>query len=352
MTPHDPSDVFALVLRRLQSDVAERHGLADVRLHVLERQERPFSQLVRLAVSPSDDDRTICRLYVKVFRPKSLPGGSQGLLNRIAKDFETTQRVHASLAAYPDLDTVPPVACYPDLHAIVTEQVDGPTLMEYLGQQAAWFPSSAALSTLCDTMERIGRWLQVFQATGQTGGYVTIDDLSAYVAHRLNRLRGCGAVSRLDLENILGHVAFLGSEIPPHDLSKVAVHCDFALGNILVAGPRIVVLDFAMAKLGTRLHDLTRLCVQMDLLTLKPQFRTQVIGRLERAFLAGFDQGVTPGDPLFRLLSLLHRINHLTSMVVSRTSGPQAIYNGLIKRRHRRWIATELATGRRALESV
>ena len=98
-----------------------------------------------------------------------------------------------------------------------------------------------------------------------------------------------GGFSSDDRLAVLNHIQALGAQIAPQDLKEVAVHSDLALGNILVSDGRIVVLDFAMSKLGTRLHDLTRLYVQLDLLAVKPRFSSRVVRRLQQALLNGFD---------------------------------------------------------------
>ena len=138
----------------------------------VDRQERPFSHLLRLRVRDGETERTLSHLFVKVFKPKTIPGGPNALRDRVANDFETTRRVHAAMAPYADVGTVPPVACYPDLLAIITEQVDGPTLLEFLQKHAAWPRGGKSMGSLCETMERVGRWIRVFQATSPEGGRV------------------------------------------------------------------------------------------------------------------------------------------------------------------------------------
>ncbi len=190
----------------------------------------------------------------------------------------------------------------------------------------------------------------MYQTLESPGRQVEIGELRRYVDHRLETLRRHGGISANERTDVLSTIDALGGSILPPELVEVPIHADLALGNVLVSGSRIVVLDFAMAKFGTRLHDLTRLFVQMDLLTVKPHLRRDVIARLQRALLAGFDPELRASDALFRLLSLLHRTNHLTTLVVNRASGAEAVYNGLIRRRHRRWISGELAASRTSLE--
>jgi hypothetical protein len=109
-----------------------------------------------------------------------------------------------------------------------------------------------------------------------------------------------------------------------------------------VSGDRIVVLDFAMTSRGTRLHDLTRLYLQTDLLGAKPQFRRQVLDSALLALLDGYEPGLTTADPLFRLLSLLHRVNHLGTLTLNRARFPASLYNRRLRSIHGRWIAREL----------
>ena len=189
-----PSDVFAPILAKLASDAEAYFGIAPLRMVPAGYQNRPFSHLLRLSVHENDDRPPIAHVFVKVFKQKKIPGGSDALRQRVAGDFETTRRVHAAMREYAGLGTVPPVACYPDLLAIVTEQIEGPTLLEYL-QQAAWFPTKSTVDTLCATMERVGRWIHVYQKTDSAGGHVSIADLTGYIDHRLATLVRHGGLS-------------------------------------------------------------------------------------------------------------------------------------------------------------
>jgi hypothetical protein len=267
---------------------------------------------------------------------------------RAARDFETTRRVHQAMLPHDDLGAVPPVACYPEHLALVTERVEGLTLLDYLRRRASWFPGRARLQAARETMATVGRWIRVFQAIDGPGDVLTIDELRQYLDSRLKRLvalAGSGFTQARRLQ-VLRHVETLGGRIGPGELHSVATHADMALGNILVSGRRVVVLDFAMAKRGTRLKDVTRLLLQIELLRVKPQMRTRVIRLLQRALLDGFDHALSPDQPLFRLSVLLHRVNHLTSLTVGRAAFPEALYNGLVRRQHQRWIDAELSAGR------
>jgi Ser/Thr protein kinase RdoA (MazF antagonist) len=142
---------------------------------------------------------------------------------------------------------------------------------------------------------------------------------------------------------VLSHIDFLTSQIPSAELRQVPVHSDLAMGNILVSGKRVVVLDFAMAKTGTALHDLARLFVQVDLLAVKPHVQERVVRRLEESLLAGYDPALSVNRPLFRLLVLLHRVNHVVTLLFQPARFIEAAYNRLVLHRHYRWLTDELA---------
>jgi Ser/Thr protein kinase RdoA (MazF antagonist) len=187
----------------------------------------------------------------------------------------------------------------------------------------------------------------VFQGLDASPAYLTIGALKAYIDHRLLRLvrePEAGFTER-DRQDVLTHIDALGSLVQENELDEVPVHADMALGNLLVAGSRIVVLDFAMTNRGSRLLDLTRLFVQMDLLTVKPHVHRALVHRLQQSMIAGFDSTLTQDRPLFRLLLLLHRINHLATLSVNPAPFLENLYNGLVKKHHRRWLTAEMQRG-------
>jgi hypothetical protein len=333
---------LAPVLERVHADLAAYYGLQRPRFVPLNYQDRPFSHVLRLAVHDDGHAAPSRNVFVKVTKPKVIPGGPHALRDRVSRDFDTTRRAHAAMRDG-DLGVVPPIACYPDLLAMVTEEVVGPTLLQYLHGRASWAVGPERLADLGATMSRAGRWLRAFQETA-SGGLVNASSFRDYIDHRLHRLlrsRG-GGLSPSVRAHILQHVDRLAAAIDPADLAEVAIHSDLALGNVLVSDGRIVVLDFAMAKLGTRLHDLTRLWVQLDVLTTKPRFRPSTVRHLQSALLAGYDPSVTPEQPLFRLLVLLHRVNQLAKL--SSSASALAPYTWIVRWHHRRRLAQDLLT--------
>jgi hypothetical protein len=341
----DTPAMFGPIIASLGRDAVEHFGAAEVRLVPLAYEERPFSHLLRLRVE-SHAATTPTHIFIKIFKPKADEGGVAAMRQRVAHEFETTKRIHAAMSAWDGLGTARPIACDLDQLAMVTEQAEGETLLAHLRSRAAWFPSAATRHRLDETMARVGRWVRAFQTLDEHAAHVPIASLRHYVDLRLMRLVGRRTEFReSDRYRVLDYLDALGSRIQPADLAEVIVHADFAAGNVLVAESRIVVLDFAMTGRGTRLHDISRLFMQLDLLRAKPQFRGRSIRALQGGLLRGFDPSLTPDHPLFRFLLMLHHINHFGTVSLQRKRSLRGVFNGRLRRIHWRWIQRELDRG-------
>ena len=338
--------LFEPVLARLEVDALRHFGIASLRLIPCEAQDRPASHILRVGVSPNDG-QPLPHLFVKIFKPRVIPNaGPDAMQQRVARDFEATSRTYRAMAGSSEVGVVPPVACYPDLLALVTEEASGRVLLDYLHARASWLPTPETISELRETMARVGRWIRVFQQVSPGGGLDPIELLREYIDIRLERLvhDSGGRFSDVERRKILQHIDELGAAIAPDELRQVMVHSDMSLGNVLVSDTRVVVLDFAMTRLDNRMHDVTKVFVRVGLLSLKPHFSSRLVRDLQVSLLRGFDPSVATTDPLFRLLVLLHRVNHLTALYGTTTYGMQAAYDVLLRAHHWRWLRAELAT--------
>jgi hypothetical protein len=104
-----------------------------------------------------------------------------------------------------------------------------------------------------------------------------------------------------------------------------------------------VVLDFAMVSHDVPLQDVAKVFLQLDLLRVKPLINGRVIRALQEALLEGFEPSLRVDRPLFRLVMLLHRVNHLTGLTVHSAPVAESLYNRVVCHQHRRWIAGELS---------
>jgi tRNA A-37 threonylcarbamoyl transferase component Bud32 len=333
---------FEPVLDRLRAGAQSYFGVAEVHLTPVGHDERPFSFLLRVAVSHAGTSHPAGHAFLKVLKPKD-PSTGIDLCRRVSRDFETTQAVYQFLSKWDDVGVVRPIVCYADLLAIVTEEVPGLTLLEYLQSHAKWWPSAARMADLEATMTASGLWLKRFQGFPSGDGRIALTSLLEYIDVRLRRLKDHHVINGHYRDRILRHLNHLAADVAPNDLREVSIHADLAPANMLVSGNRIVVLDFAMAGRGSYLHDISRLFLQLDVLRAKPQYRPHVVERLQAALLRGFDPGLTASHPLFRYLLMLHRINHLGTLALRRERFPASILSVRVQQLHRQWIERELA---------
>jgi hypothetical protein len=336
-----PPAALQRALDRLDADAESLLGSS--RLSVLTWEDRPFSYLARLSVTRNGEQAPASHVYVKVFKCEPTAAAHEAMSRRVSHDFATTRRAFDLMRSHEEVGAVPPLVCYPEELTIVTTQIDGVTLLDYLCDQARWLQRHPSAS-FDRAMSNVGRWVKTFQATGAPGEPLTHDWFCKYIDHRLMRLvKGTTLFSEDDRRRVLRQIDDLWSGVDPSECTQVPIHADMALGNVLVSGSRIVVLDFAMARLGGELHDLARLFVQIDLLNLKPQLRRSMIVRAQTAMLEGFDCSLRPDRPLFRLHELLHRINHFGTLTLKKRPLPESIYNMLVRRQHRAYFDRELS---------
>lgn len=337
--------VFTRVLRRLRDDAEAIFGDEETRIEPVAYQARPFSNVVRLrVVTGAGSPVRYC--FAKVQTPKAMPDGEAHMSARVRHEFETTAKVERALAGLPGMEALHPVACYPDLFSIVTEEIRGVTLLQYLEKRLSRFATAGRLLEAEHAAARAGEWLRAFQTIDPADDLVEMDELREYIDVRLQKLVSSGQspISVTERKRCLKHIGDLSAAVPQEDWRNVIVHADLAPGNVMVTERGVAVLDFAMASRGTRLQDITRLALQIDLMRGKPWFTPAAVRHVTHALLEGFAAERLAGQPLFRLLTLRHRINHLATLTLSPSSGLARLYRWRLRRMHERAIAHELAT--------
>ena len=142
---------------------------------------RPFSQVLEVDVEA--DGRTI-GAFVKILRPRS--DGVQELeatRRNIAREFEVTAKVHGGFAPHAGLSTARPIACYPELLAMVTERVDGVSLQRLLAR----VPQQLRVEGVADVL---GQFLAACHAHEPAGA--NADRIRGWLLGQLPAsLRGC-----------------------------------------------------------------------------------------------------------------------------------------------------------------
>ena len=332
---------FEELLPLLVADVHATYGHG-CRLAPVAVFERLYSFVLRVGVVHDGETAPREHLFVKVSKFKVVDGASHGMRARVEKDFRVTQRVFERMAGGARYGAVRPIACYPALLAIVTEEVPGETLLKAVEQRMRWALDSSRSADLQEVFGAAGTWIREFQEPAE--GSFSLAWIREYVDSRLQRIaKVSGPRGERLREQVLRHIDRLGSNMPDAPAAAVTVHADLSPSNIMVCDHRVVVLDFAMARPGHPLQDVARLFTQLDLLALKPQFRRAAIRRLQLALLRGFDAELRADDPALRLQVLAQRINHLGSLITKKYGMLERTYNRFIVWQHWRWIEREIA---------
>jgi hypothetical protein len=116
---------------------------------------------------------------------------------------------------------------------------------------------------------------------------------------------------------------------------------------VLVDKDKVVVLDFAMAKRGSRYHDLSHMFFQIELMQAKPWYRRAETRSWLPVMLEAFEPGLEASRPVFELFLLQHVVCHLTKLA-SRPAGRQLVrpYRWYLRQRHHSWLEAMASASR------
>ena len=310
------TDGFEPVLAALAAGALQYFGDARAIVEPVARLERPFSALLRLRVNASGRDS---HAFAKMFKPRfSTPEELAQLRRFVEREFRAALRLHDALRTHAGLTALRPVAVFPDDLAIVTEEVVG-TTFDRLLRDAVW---GRRVSEPVDTIaERIGAWIRTYQAVIEADGVLALDERREYVDVRLRKLVAAAILTETDRSQALARFDNLAQRVPPAQ-PLIAIHADLCPSNILVgADGGVTILDFAMAKAGTRYHDLSHLYMHLEFLRWRPRLKSAIVGEAQGALLHGYDAGASASEPLFVLMLLQHLVCHV-ALLAERPSGP------------------------------
>ena len=94
----------------------------------------------------------------------------------------------------------------------------------------------------------------------------------------------------------------------------------------------VTVLDFAMARSGTRFHDLAHLYMHLKFMRWHPRLKPAIVNAAQEALLRGYDPAVSADDPLFRLMLLQHLVCHVAFLEERQTGALEPAYRWFLRR--------------------
>jgi hypothetical protein len=169
---------------------------------------------------------------------------------------------------------------------------------------------------------------------------LNLDSTREYIDVRLQKLTRIprAGFGDADRRAVLSYFESRAAEVPASDLVEVPVHGDITPSNIVVTPHCVTVLDLAMTARESKYLDVARLYTQLEFYTAKPQYRPQVVARLQRAALAGFEPALRPDNPLFEISAVQHVVCHFLSHARQPGRFPASLYSRHQCRLHRHWL--------------
>lgn len=299
---------------------------------------RRFSHLAKVGVLVDGETRTA---YVKVVRPKDATEATRETLRlRLEHEVSVMVRLAHALKGHRHVGAVEPLLCVPEALLLMTLEVRGMPLADLLSARARWWPRQVGLDSLAKQLGYAGLWLAMFQQAlrDHPSDEVIVADLRAYLDVRLQRLKTSSTCGERWRDDVLRLFDAYASAVEPEHLQRVPVHADYAPGNIIIGPDRATGIDLSMVRQGLRYHDVTHLDMHLDLMTLKPQFRSATLDPLRMAFARGFEDGGVLGTPVAHLSRLLHTINHMSTVVLRRSGWRDRLLAGSTLRFHEAWL--------------
>ncbi len=331
---------FEGILAQLLSGAEEFFGDARATIEPVARIQRPFSVLLRLRIHAGGRE---FYGFLKMYQPL-LPGDQPiaQLRRWIVREYHATMRLHEAVKGRPGLRAVRPIALFPDQLAIVTEEVLGEQF-DRLVRRALW--GRGSVEAVEQVARRIGAWVRTYQDVTPVEGTLSLAERREYLDVRLRRLTG-DVLTPADREFALRRGDELAPRVSPADLGLVAIHADLSPTNIMVgADGAVTILDFAMAKTGARYHDIAHLFLHLERLRWRPHPRRNLVSRLQAAILNGYDEALTPSDPLFALMLLQHAACYISQLAERDLGVLRPPYRALLKHRWQKSLDTPGLTG-------
>jgi hypothetical protein len=282
-------------------------------LTIEEISNRKYSYVAKCLLSGT---QTNSRVYVKFY--KNGKNVTPDLLaQQVEREYQTILHYYNEFKKSDCFNIVKPLFTIPEKFILVTEEVAGENLYKIIGCENIFLSSGEKFKKISNSLFQVGSWLKYFHSLEEPfPTNYTIDELIEYIKVRLQILNE--DKRRQFPENFSGEIlTFIKKNeaaISVNELRIHSSHSDFNLGNIVVDGNRVTVLDFTKIKQDSFLVDVSRIYHQLFLITFKPQYRVKLIREFQRALLKGF--GVEHADHfmLFRFFLIRHTLTHLVGI--------------------------------------
>jgi len=314
---------------------------------------RPYSTVYRLQLVVRD--ALLPRfIYAKILAPGTkFQVDAEKYLTRLETEFNAGRRLHAAFYREKEFATIKPMAYYPELLAIVSEEAPGESLAAVIAREGKLWPVAEKLEQLARHCRRAGQALAAMQKATAEVSRFDPSKLLEYIDVRLQRLLESKQtpLSPADRQQIIKFLELAIPTIPSGQLGLCGTHGDYAPFNLLAAPEKITVVDFTMFKLGSVYNDLTYFYHRLEGYLHKPTYRSQTIRRLQDEFLRGYvekaggEEWRGADDLLFKILWIKHVVNNYSAIMRQRVVAkgeklplPVQLFNQHVFHRYNRWL--------------
>ncbi len=281
---------------------------------------RPSSRIQRCV-------RDGAAVYEKQYLPDDWGGTEEVVRERAKREVELIELLESSQLFGGELGLVKIESSVPADATIATYEIAGRDLDQWIRQSVplkVLHFRSADGEPLDRAMELAGRWLQKFQSIPLTEScrvslsQLDPSSLKDYCALRLDSLGDYGYrwPDRKTRDRILDRLDHLEQPSSSRaDAEEVWVHADYAPGNILWDGTTATPIDFAMARAGRRLDDVTYFIHRLEMQQVYRPWRAWPLSSWREAFLKGYGQPDANQSPLYQALMIKNLVCRLHTYV-------------------------------------
>lgn len=289
---------------------------------------------------------TVKYIYIKV--RKSIedlePTELLRLQQKIVESYENLQGLYENFKVFPGYSVIKPVACFPELCALVTEESCGIDVWLLVRSKARFYPSDDELNLLKNSCFKCGKWLAIFQQITRRTDLDLFDFnsmlelLDTYLS-RLEQHQSLNFPPQLR-KQVLEYCRQLIPQIPNEDRIVSGNHRDFAPINMLIHNDEITVLDIEPPEYGTIYRDATHFYHQLNTLQEVPIYRPATITQLQEAFVQGFGTSLDPSKKVVALYMIQNVIQSLLYLAVDRknVNWYNRLYDKILLKKHISWL--------------
>jgi tRNA A-37 threonylcarbamoyl transferase component Bud32 len=263
-------------------------------------------------------------------------GTAEGKVEQVEREHRALVECTRIFREAPTLRVPRPVACFPDLQAVVMEKVAGRLLSDAV-REARFWPRPATVERIAHACRLCGQWLRRLQDASRATAPAASLDLVGRCEAPLAKLAAApaGMVSREFVASVRAHVLGLWRRLEGREVPVAATHGGLAPYNVVLApdGHSVTVIDFASFRIDAVEFDYLKFRDRLEMLAQGPFFRRRVIERLTRAFDEGYGARADEESPVSRLLSLRLVLDQMAVFVEINASPEASVRRRLALRR-------------------